>query len=127
MEKIKDYFNRYPQSQEVYENGGVLFHDQGSAESYGKGETTRYTREQLTVNTDPPADDIDSSADDIDSSADDINSSAADKLKGIEDLSTLSYDDLKALVKALNLKPSNQKAETLTLALAEYKETHKDE
>lgn len=46
MEKIRDYFNRYPVAQEVFENGGILFHTRGAADSYGKTDTTKYTRSQ---------------------------------------------------------------------------------
>jgi len=45
--QLKDYFERYPNSMEVYVNGGVLFHDRGAADSYGQGETRRYTRADI--------------------------------------------------------------------------------
>lgn len=45
---LEDYFKRFETSKEVYENGGKLFHDRGSADSYGKTETAKYTRSQLT-------------------------------------------------------------------------------
>lgn len=48
MDKIKDYFKRYPKSKEVFECGGLLFHSRGAAESYGKGEVKRHAREGVT-------------------------------------------------------------------------------
>jgi hypothetical protein len=47
--KIQSYFTRYPQSDKVFENGGILFHTQGAADSYGKGDTTKYTRAQVVA------------------------------------------------------------------------------
>ena len=47
MDKIKDYFKRYPNSSEVFECGGLLFHTRGAAESYGKGDVKRYVRERV--------------------------------------------------------------------------------
>lgn len=48
MEKLKDYFSRYPQSNEVFENNGVLFHTRGAADSYGNAsDTKRYTRTEV--------------------------------------------------------------------------------
>ncbi len=47
MKKVKDYFERYPNSNEVFENGGKLFHTRGAADSFGKGETKRHTRAEV--------------------------------------------------------------------------------
>lgn len=47
MSQVKSYFERYPNSNEVFENGGKLFHERGAADSYGQSETTRYTRQQV--------------------------------------------------------------------------------
>jgi len=48
MEKLKDYFSRYPQSKEVFENSGVLFHTRGAADSFGNAsDTKRYTRNEI--------------------------------------------------------------------------------
>lgn len=66
MEKIKDYFDRYPQSQEVFENEGVLFHTRGAAESYGTGEYTRHTRKQVDAAAKGEAADGEKSASDLD-------------------------------------------------------------
>lgn len=44
MDKIKDYFDRYPNSEEVFENGGRLFHNSGAADSFAQTETKRYSR-----------------------------------------------------------------------------------
>lgn len=45
MSKVNSFFERYPNSNEVFENGGKLFHDRGAADSYGKSETKKYIRE----------------------------------------------------------------------------------
>jgi hypothetical protein len=114
MEKLKDYFKRYPVSQEVYENGGQLFHNRGAADSYGKGETKKYTRqsvnsEQLAVNSELTKED------------------AISKLKAMEDLSALSHDELKSFAKVLDLKTEDNRKATFLKALFEYKATLKDE
>ncbi|MDR3328403.1 MAG: hypothetical protein LBT04_09935 [Prevotellaceae bacterium] len=97
-EKVKDYFVRYPNSSEVYENGGVLFHERGYADSYGKTETKKYLRDELearVITAFPPIAEI--------------------------DLGTLSYDQLKAYVKELGIKPADNKQATFLAALEEYK------
>lgn len=56
-DKIKDYFKRYPVSREVFENGNILFHTRGAADSYSKGETKKHTR--ISVNSEQPNGDSD--------------------------------------------------------------------
>lgn len=109
MEKLKDYFKRYPISQEVYENGGQLFHTRGAADSYGKGETKKYTRQ--SVNNEPSTL---------------TKEDAIAKLKATADLSTLSYEDMKAYADVLGIKAEDDKKETLLKALNEYKKNIKD-
>jgi hypothetical protein len=103
-EKIKDYFARYPNSQEVYENGGVLFHERGYADSYGKTETKKYTRQSLSIKTEIGDKEL-----------------AVEQLSAIEDLTLLPYKIAQKLVKDLELKTADNKQETLVQALLEYK------
>lgn len=105
MEKINDYFKRYPTSEEVYENGGLLFHNRGAADSYGQGETNRHTRKQSAVNEELSKND------------------AMANLKAVEDLSALSYDALKSFTKILELKPESNSKENILKVLSEYKAT----
>ena len=42
----KDYFDRNKDRNEVYECGGHLFHDRGSAQSSGLGIVTAHSREE---------------------------------------------------------------------------------
>lgn len=123
MEKLKDYFKRYPASQEVYENGGQLFHTRGAADSYGKGQTKKYTRkevcsEQQAVNSQQASTD-DNPVDEA------LILAATAKLKEA-DISTLSYQEQANMVNTLGLDVADKKAETMLKALTEYKETLKD-
>lgn len=43
-EKIKSFFERYGSANVVYENGGKLFLNKGSADSYGVSTTKEYKR-----------------------------------------------------------------------------------
>lgn len=105
--QLKDYFERYPNSMEVYVNGGVLFHDRGAADSYGQGETKRYTRA-----------DICSKEDNIPSSLPPIAE---------VDINALSYDQLKYYVADLGLQPAGNKKADLIDALTAYKDNLKQE
>lgn len=44
-EKIIDHFERYRESQAVWESGGKLYLTEEAAQSYGDGTVTKYTRE----------------------------------------------------------------------------------
>lgn len=104
---IVDYFSRYPNSMEVYVNGGVLFHDRGAADSYGQSETKRYTRA-----------DICSKEDNIPSSLPPIAE---------VDINALSYEQLKYYVAELELQPAGSKKADLIDALTAYKDNLKQE
>lgn len=105
--QLKDYFERYPNSNECYVNGGVLFHDRGAADSYGQGETRRYTRV-----------DICDKEDNIPSSLPPIAE---------VDINALSYDQLKYYVADLGLQPAGNKKADLIDALTAYKDNLKQE
>ncbi|MDR2472148.1 MAG: hypothetical protein LBD53_01110 [Tannerella sp.] len=109
-EKLKDYFERYPASEEVFENGGVFFHTRGAAESFGKGETTRYTRKAALENA----------------NGNDF-SIAVKFVRATDDVGAIKYEDMKKLVNQLGLQVENEKKETFVKALTAFKETLKDE
>lgn len=104
---IADYFSRYPNSTECYENGGVLFHDRGAADSYGRGETKRYTRA-----------DVCDKEDNIPSSLPSISE---------VDINALSYDQLKYYAAEFGLQPAGNKKADLIDALTVYKDNLKQE
>lgn len=106
MEKLKDYFKRYPTSQEVYENGGQLFHNRGAADSYGKGETKKYTRKEVAAS---------------DAGVPETKEAVILKIKETEDFTTIPYDELKVWAKILELKPESNSKENVLKALSEYK------
>ena len=118
MEKIKDYFKRYPLSNEVYECGGVLFHDRGAAESFGKGDVTKHTRESVMAEV---------KVDDDKKTPEEEKAAAVATLKAAVDLTAVPYAEQKALVKTLGLEVADQKGDTLLAALAAFKETLKAE
>jgi len=115
MEKIKDYFERYPNNNEVFECGGKLFHTRGAAQSYGKGEITRYTREQVEKekHLGGPV-------------SEKTKESVILKIKETDDFSALPYEELKIWAKIVELKTADNKKETLLKAFAEFKETLKE-
>lgn len=120
MEKIKDYFKRYPVSQEVYENGGILFHTRGAADSYGTGETKRHTRKEAegaAKTKEAP------SSEELARLAEETKSNAIAKLKATEDLNTLEYQELFKLSQDLGLKTANNKKPTILEALTSEKES----
>lgn len=129
-EKIKDYFKRYPNSKEVFENGGHLFHTRGAADSFGKGETKKYPRPSVKSTTAESENLDDSEADrlaqEVAKKAQ-LKAEAVLKIANTEDLSTIPYQEQVKLIKALELETENQKGETILKALSEYKETLKDE
>jgi len=47
MEKVKDYFKRFPNSDEVFESGGKFYHSRGAADSYGNGDVKKHTRKEV--------------------------------------------------------------------------------
>lgn len=114
MEKIKDYFKRYPNSEEVYENGGKLFHKRGAAESYGKTETKKYTRKEAAASPNSSEGGSDGASE---------KETATILLNATEDIAALDYNMLKKLAKHLGLSVADQKSETLIAALEEFKKT----
>ena len=116
MQKVKDYFKRYPNNSEVFENGGKLFHTRGAADSFGGSETKRYTRP-----TAPQGGDLENSND-----SKEIKESVILKIKETDDFSTVPYEQLKAWVKIIDLNPEDNKKETFLKAFADFKETLKD-
>lgn len=138
-EKVKDYFTRYPNSGECFENGGLLFHTHGAAESYGKTETKRHARKKETIEVPEEMEEVDDEAarlalEEEERKAEEeaekraaLKASTVIKLSKMEDLGTIPYDEMKVLVKILELKPADNKKETLLSTLSEYKESLKDE
>lgn len=134
-EKVKDYFKRYPTSGECYVNGGLLFHTRGAADSYGKSETKKYTRNELQNNA-SQVEDAEAARlaqEDADRKAqEEADKKAAQKVEAIkkiantEDLMSIPYQEQVKLVKALDLETENQKGETILKELSDYKETLKD-
>jgi len=116
MDKIRDFFKRYPNSVEVFENGGKLFHTRGAADSFGKGKTTGYTMDQVEKETPPekPASETTKEA-------------VLLKIKDTVDFSAVPYEELKLWAKAIGLKPADNKKATLLKAFVDFKETLKDE
>lgn len=106
MEQIKSYFKRYPKSNEVFENGGILFHTKGAADSYGKATTVHYTRNQVEKKESSDA-------------KNNAEFTAADFVKGEGVISELSFETLKAYAKELELSTIDNKKVTLIAALEE--------
>lgn len=105
LSPVIDYFERYPHSEECYENGGILFHDRGSADSYGKTETEKYTRTSLLDNK---------------------TSSVLPPIAEV-DIESLSYEQLKEYVKVLEIEVSGQSKKAHLDALQAYKDNLKTE
>lgn len=121
-EKIKNYFKRYPHSNEVFEKGGLLFHNKGAAESYPKGELKKHIREQVEISgSRSPVDDEDSKK----LQKEQLKKEAIDILKTADDIVALDYNLMKKIVKDLELSPADIKKETLITTLTEYKTTIK--
>jgi phosphoribosylaminoimidazole carboxylase (NCAIR synthetase) len=118
-EKIKDYFTRYPHNDEVYENQGVLFHTRGAADSFGNAkDTVRHTRSKITTITQLNDNSVVQNPD----NAVEVAKASAIQLLKTTDIETIEYNALKSIVKDLQLVTLNQKAETLRIALQEYKQ-----
>lgn len=108
MEQVKSYFKRYPKSNEVFENGGILFHTKGAADSYGKTTTQHYTREQVEK-TEENTEIV----------------SANEFLQGEGIIADLSFETLKAYAKELELSTADNKKVTLIAALEQVRTTLK--
>ena len=116
MEQIKDYFDRYPHNDEVFEADGVLFHTRGAAESYTKGDVVKYTRAKVMAEPLAPEGENGEAA-----------KTAAIELLKTSDVEALDYNAMKALSKDLQLITADKKAETLKAALIEFKNTLTEE
>ncbi|MDR1984983.1 MAG: hypothetical protein LBQ28_09200 [Prevotellaceae bacterium] len=93
-EQIKDYFDRYPQSVEVYEADDRLFHTLGAAMSIS-AEPKKWTRKE-------------------------VEASKAESQNFVDiDLSALKQQELLKLAKELNVQTDDNKKETLLAALLE--------
>ncbi|MDR1199053.1 MAG: hypothetical protein LBK94_08615 [Prevotellaceae bacterium] len=103
MEKIKDYFERYPNSNECFEAGGRLFHTHGAAISFGS-DVKKWTRADVKKETRD-----DNKVDFVDA-----------------DLSSLTQKDLKKYADEFGLKTENDKREILLSALTEYQKQLND-
>lgn len=113
-EKAQDYFDRHPSSVECHiTSDGRVFHTLGSAQGFAgtldDQEIESYKRSVLEKEATNDGFDAD-----------------AEKQTKLEELATLelvkeNYQEIKALVKYFDLKPADQKAETLIAALTEYK------
>jgi len=113
-ENAQDYFDRHPQNDECHiTSDGRVFHTLGSAQGFAgtlEDQTIEsYKRAVLEKeNKSPDGDDT------------------ADKEAKLAELAELelvkeNYIPIKALVKYFDLKPADQKAETLIAALTDYK------
>lgn len=101
--RIKDYFKRYPQNDEVYECGGVLFHTEGAAQSFGGGKVSRYVRQGDTKQ---------------------VQSVVPEGT--LPPTSERTYKELLAECRELGIETADNKKETLIEALNKYNKQNKD-
>lgn len=119
IDKLQDYFERYPQSEEVYVTDGLLFHKRGMAESYGSGEAKRYTRKEVEATTTEPAGKGDGSL---------TPEALGEQLKsGAIEVDSLSYEQMKEYVQMLGLETADQKKATFAEALKALAEGKQEE
>lgn len=115
IEKAKDYFNRHPTSQECHiTSDGRVFHTTGAAQGFAGtlNDETIETYKRTILNKS-----VESS---VDPEAEKQNKLT--ELLALELVSS-NYQEMKALVKYFDLKPIDQKAETLIATLTEFKNT----
>lgn len=112
----QDYFERHSQSDECFiTSDGRVFHTYGHATSFAQEHQLQdqtiesYKRAQVFTDNDSPDPESEKQV-------------KLEELAGLE-LVKENYQEIKALVKYFNLKPADQKAETLIAALTEYKNT----
>lgn len=124
--KIKSYFERYPKNDEVFENGGVLFHTKGAADSFGKSETKKYTRAELTAETsEVPEVELteeqkQAAKEAAEKEAAELVKAEAEKLK-TADIEKMDYNEMKRLVTLFKLAADDQKKETYIALLTSFK------
>lgn len=120
MEKLKDYFTRYPHNNEVYENGGILFHTRGAADSYGKTVTKMYTRREVMTPA-PATGDKTEAGNELKKVNENEKADIEKRLKET-DIETLSYEDMKEFVSVLGIETPDKKKETLIQGLKSYQD-----
>ena len=98
-EKLKDHFKRYKNADVAYVAGGTIFLTEQAALSYGKGEVHKVTRSE--VEKDEPKG----------------NAEGEPEPLTKEQIQNMSYNDLKAAVKARKIVVEKNDAETLRAAL----------
>lgn len=105
--QVREYFERYPDQDAFYENGGKLFLSMSGAESYGKTVTVKHTRPvaEMSVVSDDENDD---------QGKDQGNDQGNDAPK---DYRAMKYPQLVAECNALGIAPTDNKKETLIAAL----------
>lgn len=110
-ENAKDYFDRHPQNDECHiTSDGRVFHTLGAAQGFAG------TLDDQTIES------FKRSVLEKESKTDDAGDKDA-KLKELSELELVkeNYNQIKGLVKFFDLKPADQKAETLISALTDYK------
>lgn len=113
-EKALDYFERHPSSTECYITAdGRVFHTLGSAQSFA-GTLDDQTIESYKKSVLEKG---------IQQSAGNDEAEKQEKLVELSELELVkeNYQEIKALVKYFDLKPNDQKAETLISVLSEFK------
>ena len=102
-EKLKDHFARYKNADVAYVSGDTIFLTESAAQSYGKGLVKKVTRAEVEKE---------------DSAEKPLNepSNGLQKLTP-EQVDAMSYNEMKAAVKARGLEVEKQDKETLRAAL----------
>lgn len=102
-EKLKDHFARYKNADVAYVSGDTIFLTESAAQSYGKGPVKKVTRAEVEKE---------------DSAEKPLNepSNGLQKLTP-EQVDAMSYNEMKAAVKARGLEVEKQDKETLRAAL----------
>lgn len=119
-EKAVDYFDRHKESQECHiTSDGRVFHSKGTADSFANtlkdNTVSSFTRKQVEAKEDAPA------TDSQEPGKDDAKVAALESLKNF-DAATATYDEAKALVKALALETPSQSKVDLFAAIEAQKE-----
>lgn len=117
-ENAQDYFDRHPQNDECHiTSDGRVFHTLGSAQGFAGTLDDQiiesYKRAVLEKESKTENDD------DAEKSKAEVL--AMEVFLKNNEVEKLKYEDLKKLTKIFDLKPADQKAETLIAALIEYK------
>ncbi len=106
-EVINDYFDRYPDHNELFENGGKIFLSKSGAESFGATVTVTHTRQVAEMS-------VVSDDDDDQGNDDQGNDQGNDAPK---DYRAMKYPQLVAECNALGIAPTDNKKDTLIAAL----------